>query len=112
LRAGHIDHALSLGLPETSSLVYSWPAERTDGNVAEPQAIPEGTHFRLDPSLDLSKLHIPRFTWILAVAAQRYGLVVHDRSSLVVLWGEDPTQYGTIRISAQKDSSAGSRSRR
>ncbi len=95
LRAGHIDHALSLGLAETSSLVFSSPAERTDGNVADPHAIPEGTHFRLDPSLDLAKLHLPRFTLLLARAAQRYGLIVHDRSSLVTLWGEDPTQYRT-----------------
>jgi hypothetical protein len=93
LRAGHIDHALSLGLAETSSLVFSSPAERTDGNVADPRAIPEGTHFRLDPSLDLAKLHLPRFTRLLAEAAQRYGLIVHDRSSLVTLWGEDPTQF-------------------
>ena len=94
LRAGHINHALSLGLPETSSLVYSWPAERTDGNIASTKAIPEGTRFRLDPSLDITKLHLPSFTRMLAEAAQRYGMAVHDRAGVVVLWGEDPTQYG------------------
>jgi hypothetical protein len=95
LRAGRIDHALSLGLPETSSLVYSWPAERTDGNIASTEAIPEGTRFRLDPSLDIAKLHLPPFTRILAEAAQRYGVIVHDRASLVVMWGEDPTGYSS-----------------
>ena len=95
LRAGHIDHALALGLPETSSQVFSWPAERTDGIVNSPTAIPEGTHFRLDPSLDLAKLHLAPFTLMLARAAQRYGLIVRDRAGAVVLWGEDPSQYGT-----------------
>jgi hypothetical protein len=93
LRSGHIDHALALGVADASSLVYSSPAERTDGNVSDPRAIPEGAHFRLDPSLDLAKLHLPRFTRMLAEAAQRYGLIVHDRASLVVMWGEDPTSY-------------------
>lgn len=95
LESGHIDHALSLALPETSSLVYSWPAERTDGNIANPDAIPEGAHFRLDPSLDISELHLPRFIRMLAEAAQRYGLIVHDRGGAVSLFGEDPSQYGT-----------------
>jgi hypothetical protein len=95
LEAGHIDHALSLTLPETSSQVYSWPAERTDGNVASPDAIPEGTHLRLDPSLDIPKLHLPRFIRMLAEAAQRYGLIVHDRGGAVLMSGEDPSQYRT-----------------
>jgi hypothetical protein len=95
LRSGHIDHALALALAQTSSQVYSWPAERTDGNDASPQAIPEGTRFRLDPSLNIAKLHLPRFTRMLAYAAQRYGLIVHDRATLVVMSGEDPTQYAT-----------------
>jgi hypothetical protein len=93
LKSGHIDHALSVALPETSSEVYSWPAERTDGNVASPDAIPEGTRFRLDPSLDISKLHLPSFIRMLAEAAQRYGVIVHDRGGAVTMFGEDPNPY-------------------
>jgi hypothetical protein len=91
LRSGHIDHALAIGIPEPRRGVFVWPARRTDGTSDSPQAIPEGTRFRLDPSLRLDSLALPRATRILAEAAQRYGMVVRDRSGNVTLYAEDPT---------------------
>jgi hypothetical protein len=95
LKAGHIDHALALAVVDASSLAYSRPAERTDGNIASPDAIPEGIRFRLDPSLDIARLKLPPVVRMLAEAAQRYGIVVRDRSGAVTFYGEDPTPYGS-----------------
>jgi hypothetical protein len=95
LRAGRIDHALAMAVPEPRRGVFVWPARRTDGISASPQAIPEGTRFRLDPAVNLDSLALPRPTRILAEAAQRYGMVVRDKSANVTLYAEDPTPTGT-----------------
>lgn len=94
LRAGHIDHALAISIPQARSGVVAWPAQRTDGNLDSPDAIPEGTRFRLDPKLDLSKLNLPRVTRMIAEAAQGYGLFVRDQSGAVAFYAEQPTQPG------------------
>jgi hypothetical protein len=96
LRRGRIDHALAVGLPAAivRGPAYSWPAQRTDGTSTDPASIPEGAHFRLDPTLDLSTLDLSPAARMIAEAAQRYGIVVRDRSGDVTLYGEDPTPTG------------------
>jgi hypothetical protein len=95
LRAGHIDHAVSLAIPVARRNVFSWPAQRTDGRSDDANAIPEGAHFRLDPTLDLSTLNLPRMTRIMAEAAQRYGMIVTDQTGQAVGFAaEDPTPTG------------------
>ncbi|MDX6674111.1 MAG: hypothetical protein QOH11_1529 [Solirubrobacteraceae bacterium] len=91
LRRGHIDHALAIGLPTVRADAFALPAMRTDGTVAGADRVPEGAHFRLDPTLDLNSLGLPPVTRILAEAAQRYGLVVRDRAGAVVLYAQLPT---------------------
>ncbi len=88
---GRIDHALSLALPDVAAGRWAAPAERTDGRLTGPDAIPYGARFRLDPKLDLDALHLPRATRVIAEAAQRYGLVVQDKTySIVSLAAEAP----------------------
>ena len=94
LEKGVINHALALGIPEARSGVYASPAERTDGTSSSSLALPEGAHLRLDPSLDLAALHLPRLTLMLAEAAQRYGIVVRDHAATVSFYGQDPTPTG------------------
>jgi hypothetical protein len=97
LRAGHIDHALMLSLPQTRSHEWSWPAQRTDGAAGDTAAdsIPSGSHFRLDPKLDLAQLHLPPLTRMLAEAAQRYGIYITERTHYMVGLGvESPAPYG------------------
>jgi Big-like domain-containing protein len=94
LRAGRIDHALAMAIPDTRARWWAWPAQRTDGNLDAPNAIPEGTRFRLDPTLNLDLLNLPPVTRMLAEAAQRYGIVVRDRAGAVVFYAEDPTPTG------------------
>lgn len=79
LRAGRVDHALAMNIPFPRRDRYSWPAQRTDGD-GPPGALPEGARLRLDPALDLDQFGLPRFTRIVAEAAQRYGLVVRDQT--------------------------------
>ncbi len=95
LRSGHIDHALALGIPEAQAGHYVFPAQRDDGNLRSPDAIPEGTRFRLDPKLNINALKLPRMTKIIALAAQRYGMIVRDQSGAVSLYAEDPAPTGS-----------------
>lgn len=94
LRRGRIDHALAISIPEVRSDVFSWPAQRTDGQVDDPGAIPHGARFRLDPKLDLATLDLPPVTRMLAEAAQRYGIVLRDKAGAVTLYAEAPTGAG------------------
>lgn len=80
LKRGHIDHALAVALPAPRSHCRALPAQRTDGTDPGPDAIPEGARLRLDPKLDVSRLGLPRATEIIARAAQRYGMVVRDKT--------------------------------
>ena len=94
LRAGTINHALSIALPAPRAGVYAWPAQRTDG-TGGPDTVPEGAHLRLDPNLDLNSLDLPPLTRMIAEAAQRYGIVVRDQThDAISFYAEDPTRYG------------------
>jgi hypothetical protein len=90
LRSGHIDHALAIGIPNVKAGSFVWPAQRTDGNSTSPAAIPEGTRFRLDPAVDVNALGLPPAARTIALAAQRYGIVVRDVAGAVTFYGEDP----------------------
>jgi hypothetical protein len=96
LQAGVIPHALAMNIPWAKPKVYSWPAQRTDGASTDPNAIPEGARFRLDPTLDLNSLNLPPMTRMLAEAAQRYGIVVRDQTGHAIsFFAENTTPSGT-----------------
>ena len=96
LEAGTINHALALGITHTCAGVFAAPAQRTDGDVVgDPTCVPEGAHFRLNPSINLASLGLPHFTLMLAEAAQRYGIIINNRSSGFTFRAEDPTQFET-----------------
>jgi hypothetical protein len=94
LESGHIDHALALAAPDVKQGEAVPPATRTDGAYAGPNAIPEGTRFRLPASLDLDSLDLPPVTRMIADAAQRYGMIVRDRAGSVAFYAEDPIPSG------------------
>lgn len=92
LASGQIDHAVALMVPEAAEGTFDFPAMRTDGVDASADAIPEGARFRLPPTLDLSKLQMPPVTRMIAEAAQKYGLIVDDQTSVAVGFrAQDPT---------------------
>ncbi len=94
LKAGSIDHALAICLPEVRAKAFSWPAQRSDGKSTDPGSIPEGARFRVDPDLDLDTLTMSPIVRQMAEAVQRYGMVVRDRGGAVAFYGEDPTPTG------------------
>src|SRR6266851_2110722 len=55
-RRGVVNHALHIGLPETRRDHWAWPAQRTDGEKINPNAIPQGVTFRLPHDLDLDRI--------------------------------------------------------
>jgi hypothetical protein len=81
LRRGKIRHALALAIPSPCAWVFSWPAQRGDGDSRHQRTcLPEGAHLRIDPKLDLAKLHLPKPALVIARAAQRYGMIVRDKT--------------------------------
>lgn len=96
LQRGHIDHALAMNIPNPCAGVFSWPAQRSDGSMTADDCLPEGAHLRLDPALDLSTLNLPPITRMLAEAAQRYGIIVRDKTGHATgFYAEDPSPTGS-----------------
>jgi hypothetical protein len=93
LRAGSIDHALAVALPDAARGQWLWPAQRSDGGLTDSSALPEGAHLRIDPSLDLDAIPMTPMVKMMAKAAQRYGMIVRDRT-----W--DVTTFMTDRLTA------------
>ena len=58
LEAGHIDHVIAVNVVETTAGVEVPPANRNDGKSSSAIVIPEGTRFRLDPRIDVTKLDL------------------------------------------------------
>lgn len=95
LELGQINHALVIGIPNVRAGVYSSPARHDDGTSPNPLSLPEGAHLRLDPKLNLSALHLPRVTLMIAEAAQRYGIFITAKGANVAFFGQDPTPTGS-----------------
>ena len=94
LASGRIDHALAMAVPNPRRGVFALPAQRDDGVSTDPSSVPEGARFRLDPSLDVDALGLAPPIRAMARAAQRYGIIVRDRSSVVAFYGEDSSSLG------------------
>jgi hypothetical protein len=95
LEHGEIDHGLALAIPNVRAGYYTAPAQRTDGTSSSSLALPEGARLRLDPKLDLAAMGLPPLTLMIAMAAQRYGIVIRDRSKIAHFFAQDPTPTGT-----------------
>lgn len=83
LRRGRIDHAL-LFSASPAHRTYVPPATESDGTSLFSLDLPEGARLRLDPGVDLSKLRLTRRERAIAVALQRYGMILGDVGSDVV----------------------------
>jgi hypothetical protein len=85
LKAGHIDHALVVGIPNTRSGGPVLPATASDGKSSGAGTIPEGARIQLDPSLDLSTMGLNAWQTTIARALQTYGMFVGDSGGTVGL---------------------------
>jgi hypothetical protein len=90
VKAGEINHVVALNVISAARYDYfSWPAQRSDGDrEVTPDVIPEGQRFRLDPRLDVSRMHLTPLAAMIARAAQKYGFVVTDKAGAVTVIGE------------------------
>ncbi len=79
LAQGHIDHAIRIALPNTRWKVFSWPAQRSDGNSVASDAVPEGAHFVLSASYGCAAQRTA-FMRMVCEAAKTYGLIVTDKT--------------------------------
>jgi hypothetical protein len=96
IEQGQINHALAVNLPYPCQTIYSWPAQRTDGAGTASDCIPEGAHLRLDPTLNIPSLHLPKLVQMMAQAAQTYGIYVRDQTKWAIgFWIQTPASAGT-----------------
>jgi hypothetical protein len=95
LRSGDIRHALAMQYPFTRSGGPVPPATASDGRSAGPTAIPEGARIRLDPSLDLSTLHLRPYELSIARALQVYGAFIVDTGGAVSFFAVHPQSYAS-----------------
>ncbi len=96
LRRGAIEHVMGIALVDLENWdVVSWPASRSDGwnPKKEPNRIPEGSRFRLDPSVDVEALNLSPVGKVIARAAQKYGFVVWDKAGAIALRADNPKSY-------------------
>ncbi len=88
-RAKRIEHAMGLALIAPARWDRWWyPAQRSDGTDASPEAIPEGARLRLDPELDVESLDLTPLGKAVARAAQQYGFIVVDTAGAVAVMAE------------------------
>jgi hypothetical protein len=78
VKAGVINHALRFTVPETCA-GYIYPARHEAGSGSCSTLPPMGLRVRLKASFDVSSL--PRPARVIAVALQRYGMIVADNGS-------------------------------
>ena len=90
VRAGRIDHAISLNVVDAAAWhIFSWPAQRSDGyDPNGTNTIPEGTRFRLDPTINVDTLPLHPITKMIAKAAQEYGFIIQDKGGAVAVVAE------------------------
>jgi hypothetical protein len=96
LERGEIGHVMGIALVDAENWdLFSWPANRSDGwnPKKEPNRIPEGLRFRLDPTVDVGSLKLHPVGRTIARAAQKYGFVVWDKAGAICLRAQNPKSY-------------------
>lgn len=90
-RRGAIEHPLHFAIPETRERsIWAFPAQRSDGQIKNEDAIPEGVTFRLPADLNLDAIDMDPYARLLAKAVQKYGMVLRDVSGSVNFYAENP----------------------
>jgi hypothetical protein len=90
LRRGEINHVVGFAIPQSARKSWSHPAQRSDGTSDDPDAIPQGTIFRLPADLNLDVIEMDPFARMIARAVQRHGMILWDTSGVVGFRAENP----------------------
>lgn len=95
LKRGEIRHAIGIALVDSAAWNnISWPAQRGDGTGSG--VIPEGSRFRLNPSVNVDALNMHPAAKIIAKAAQKYGFVVWDKAGAISIRVQNPKSYTAL----------------
>ena len=96
MQRGEINHVMGISIVDAEK-GFVWPANRSDGGNPKnaPNWIPEGTRFRLDPTVNVDALNMHPIGKAVAKAAQKYGFVVWDKAGAITLRAENPKAYTT-----------------
>lgn len=89
IRSGRIKHAIGVTIPGIGRGRPRCPARANVSTSSDPAAPVEGTHFQLDPRIDIDRLNLPRLQRVIAVALQRYGMIVNDNGGKIAFRGEN-----------------------
>lgn len=97
LAAGRIDHALLFATPWTRRDAAVPPATASDRKqLPNIPALPAGARLRLDPSVDVDTLGLTPEQRTIAVALQKYGMILGDTSGSLTLYAAGPSSYLTF----------------
>ena len=97
LAAGRIDHALLFAYRDTRKDGIVPPATTTDGRTGPDIAgLPAGARLRLDPSVNVDTLGLTAEQRTIAVALQKYGMILGDTSGGFTLYAAAPQSYVTF----------------
>jgi hypothetical protein len=99
VKRGSIDHALRFTVAQTRN-AFVFPARHFASDLTDPDLPPMGMRFRLKASVDVSKL--PRQARIVAVALQRYGMLVADNGSDWFVTGAPSPHWDDDQLNALK----------
>lgn len=91
LAQGHIDHAVTIGIPGIAGGAPACPATHNVGTTSDPNALPEGARLQLDPAVDVDSLPIPAWQKTIARALQVYGAYVRDNAGALTVYAETST---------------------
>lgn len=100
VRRGSVDHAIRVTARVTRRS-YVFPARHQAGSTDAPSAPRMGERLRLRASVDVSSL--PPQARVIAVAMQRYGLVVADNGSDWFFQGAPDRRWDDEQLNALKD---------
>jgi len=94
LAAGRIDHALLFASPWTRRDAAVPPATASDGRSGPDIAgLPAGARLRLDPSVDVDSLGLTPEQRTIAVALQKYGMILGQTAGSLTLYAAGPASY-------------------
>jgi hypothetical protein len=99
VKRGSIDHALRFTVSRTRD-AFVFPARHAASDLTDANLPPMGLRFRLKASVDVSDL--PRQARIVAVALQRYGMIVADNGSDWFVTGAPSPHWDDEQLNALK----------
>ncbi len=95
VKSGHIDHAIRVTVPN-SQAAYLWPARHQASDSHNTALPPMGLRLRLKASVNVAGL--PSQARIVAVAMQKYGVIVADNGSPWYISGAPDSHWNNDQL--------------